>query len=173
MDELTLSLKCQGSYCPKRPRHMMKLSICLLSSEKLPHVDLSDRPKSRHIELRASYHVITAPKEPAPSRMLSSTSNSSLARSRSLRSNSLKPPSSLNPQPTAPALGLSNVNLFLTNLRLLELDTRDDWPGISVLTFSTTTRQENQKKRIECVEWALYHLFALWDPEETRNVRLQ
>ncbi len=28
----------------------------------------------------------------------------------------------------------------------------------------------HQKKRLQCVEWALYHLFALWDPEETRNV---
>jgi hypothetical protein len=28
---------------------------------------------------------------------------------------------------------------------------------------------QGQKKRIQCVEWALYHLFALWDPEEARN----
>jgi hypothetical protein len=106
--------------------------------------------------------------------MSSSTSNSSLARSRSLRSNSLKPSSSLNPnsQTATPAPGPSNVALFLTNLRLLELDLRDDWPDITAVTFSTSARQENQKKRIQCVEWALYRLFELWDPQETRNVRL-
>jgi hypothetical protein len=52
------------------------------------------------------------------------------------------------------------------------LDTREDWPDITALTFSTSSRQENQKKRIQCIEWALYHLFALWDPEEARNVCL-
>jgi hypothetical protein len=99
--------------------------------------------------------------------MSSSTSNSSHARTRSLRippSNSLKPPQ--------PAPGPSNITLFLTNLRLLDLDLRDDWPDITALTFSTKDAQQNQKKRIQCVEWALYQLFALWDPEETRNVLL-
>jgi hypothetical protein len=41
------------------------------------------------------------------------------------------------------------------------------------VTFSTKDTQQNQKKRIHCVEWALYHLFTLWDPEESRNVTLQ
>ncbi|KAG0649232.1 hypothetical protein D0Z07_4289 [Hyphodiscus hymeniophilus] len=100
--------------------------------------------------------------------MASSTSNPAHARSRSLRPNSLKP-SSLNPQPIALPPGPSNAALFLTNLRLLELDLRDDWPDITATTFSTSTRQENQKKRLHCAEWALYYLFALWDPEETRN----
>jgi hypothetical protein len=66
--------------------------------------------------------------------------------------------------------GPSNLTLFLTNLRLLDLDLRRDWPGISALTFSTKDSQQNQKKRIQCVEWALFQLFALWDPEEARNV---
>ncbi|KAN0104129.1 HAUS augmin-like complex subunit 6 N-terminus domain containing protein [Hyaloscypha variabilis] len=65
--------------------------------------------------------------------------------------------------------GPSNLTLFLTNLRLLDLDLRRDWPGISALTFSTKDSQQNQKKRIQCVEWALFQLFALWDPEEARN----
>jgi hypothetical protein len=71
--------------------------------------------------------------------------------------------------PQTPA-GPSNITLFLTNLRLLDLDLQDDWPAITALTFSTKDSQQNQKKRIQCVEWALYQLFALWDPEETRNV---
>jgi hypothetical protein len=99
--------------------------------------------------------------------MSSSTSNSSHSRSRSLRSNTLKALSTTIAQPPS---GPSNVTLFLTNLRLLDLDMRDDWPDITTLTFSTKDAQQNQKKRIQSVEWALYQLFALWDPEESRNV---
>lgn len=104
--------------------------------------------------------------------MASSTSNSSLAGSRSLRgtANALKPIITSTPQPPA---GPSNITLFLTNLRLLDLDLRADWPNITLLTFSTKDSQQNQKKRIQCVEWALYNLFALWDPDETRNVPLR
>ncbi|EGS21679.1 uncharacterized protein CTHT_0035450 [Thermochaetoides thermophila DSM 1495] len=71
---------------------------------------------------------------------------------------------------SVPALpGPSNVALFLTNLRLLDLDLLPDWPDISVETFSGKDAVQGQKKRIQAVEWALYQLFALWDPEETRN----
>ncbi|PBP20375.1 hypothetical protein BUE80_DR008847 [Diplocarpon rosae] len=99
--------------------------------------------------------------------MSSATSKISHARSRSLRI----PPPNLVKSATIlqPAAGPSNVALFLTNLRLLDLDLRPDWPDISALTFSTKDAQQNQKKRIQCIEWALYQLFAIWDPEETRN----
>jgi len=99
------------------------------------------------------------------SSMASITSNSSHSRSRSLRSNtlSLKPPVGLTAQPIH---GPSSIALFLTNLRLLDLDLRDDWPDITLSTFST----KDQKKRIQSVEWALYQLFVLWDPEEARDV---
>ncbi|CAD6453296.1 1611c083-5ba5-41ea-876e-c5b817c7e3d4 [Sclerotinia trifoliorum] len=90
--------------------------------------------------------------------------------SRSLRtstaSSNLKLTASSNPQPPS---GPSYVTLFITNLRLLDLDLQDGWPDINLLTFSTKDAQQNQKKRIQCVEWALFHLFAIWDPEETRN----
>ncbi|KAF5868779.1 uncharacterized protein Bfra_012110 [Botrytis fragariae] len=93
-----------------------------------------------------------------------------LGRSRSLRtstaSSSLRLPSSSNSQPPS---GPSYVALFITNLRLLDLDLRDDWPDITAVTFSTKDAQQNQKKRIQSVEWALFQLFAIWDPEETRN----
>lgn len=62
-----------------------------------------------------------------------------------------------------------NVSLFLTNLRLLELDLLPDWPGLNLLTLTNKDAAQGQKKRIQCVEWALYQLFALWDPEEARN----
>lgn len=65
----------------------------------------------------------------------------------------------------------SYLAIFLTNIRLLDLDLRPDWPDITAITFSTKDAQQNQKKRIQCVEWALYQLFTYWDPEETRNVR--
>ncbi|KAK0665630.1 HAUS augmin-like complex subunit 6 N-terminus-domain-containing protein [Cercophora samala] len=78
------------------------------------------------------------------------------------------------PQPSAslPAVAsptaISNVSLFLTNLRLLDLDFSPDWPDISPSTFNAKDAG-GQKKRIQCVEWALYHLFALYDRDETRN----
>lgn len=64
---------------------------------------------------------------------------------------------------------LSNISLFLTNLRLLDLDLLPDWPDINQATFSVKDAAQGQKKRIHCVEWALYQLFNLWDPKETRN----
>lgn len=72
-------------------------------------------------------------------------------------------------QPTASPTSVSHVSLFLTNLRLLDLDLRPDWPDINTLTFTTKDAAQGQKKRIQCVEWALYHLFSLWDSEEARN----
>ncbi|KAK3306763.1 HAUS augmin-like complex subunit 6 N-terminus-domain-containing protein [Chaetomium strumarium] len=106
---------------------------------------------------------------------------SSLSRARSTRdpANAGKPPvqnssrggtpgvisSTTTASPTAP----SNISLFLTNLRLLDLDLRPDWPDINALTFSTKDAAQGQKKRIQSVEWALYHLFVLWDPDEARN----
>ncbi|KAJ0115579.1 hypothetical protein J7T55_010402 [Diaporthe amygdali] len=63
----------------------------------------------------------------------------------------------------------SNVSLFLTNLHLLDLDLLPDWPGLNPSTFTNKDASQGQKKRVQCVEWALYQLFKLWDPEEARN----
>jgi hypothetical protein len=63
-----------------------------------------------------------------------------------------------------------NGDLFATNLRLLNFDQLEDWPGISNKTFSTKDAQQNQKQRIRSTEWALFRLFEQWDPEDTRNV---
>lgn len=72
----------------------------------------------------------------------------------------------------ASAPGPSSLSLFLRNLRLLDLDLLPDWPGISPDTFAATglASAQGQKQRIQCVEWALFRLFSLWDPEETANV---
>ncbi|KAK8091323.1 hypothetical protein PG994_000828 [Apiospora phragmitis] len=64
---------------------------------------------------------------------------------------------------------VSSRTLFLTNLRLLDLDQEEDWPDITPATFSAKDAAGGQKKRIHAVEWALYQLFNLWDPEETQN----
>ncbi|KAH7631121.1 HAUS augmin-like complex subunit 6 N-terminus-domain-containing protein [Sordaria sp. MPI-SDFR-AT-0083] len=80
------------------------------------------------------------------------------------------PPSTTNPTPnTSNTSHVSNISLFLTNLRLLDLDLLPDWPDINAATFSVKDAAQGQKKRIQCVEWALFQLFNLWDPEETRN----
>ncbi|KAK0645700.1 HAUS augmin-like complex subunit 6 N-terminus-domain-containing protein, partial [Cercophora newfieldiana] len=73
------------------------------------------------------------------------------------------------PAPTATPTAVSNVSLFLTNLRLLDLDLYPDWPDISASTFGARDAAQGQKKRIQCVEWALYRLFTLWDPDEARD----
>lgn len=65
----------------------------------------------------------------------------------------------------------SNVSVLLTNLRLLNLDLLPDWPNIEEATFSTKDgATQGQKRRIQCVEWILYNLFLIWDPDETRSV---
>lgn len=69
--------------------------------------------------------------------------------------------------PTAP----TSISVFLTNIHLLDLDRRDDWPSIDSHTFTRKNTLQNEKTRILCVEWALYRLFEIWDIEETRNVR--
>ncbi|GAO17948.1 hypothetical protein UVI_02056400 [Ustilaginoidea virens] len=66
--------------------------------------------------------------------------------------------------------------VFLTNLRLLELDLLPDWPGITMETFASTTSAgalQGQRRRIQCVEWALVRLFELWDPQEAASVSLR
>ncbi|CRG86937.1 hypothetical protein PISL3812_03950 [Talaromyces islandicus] len=59
------------------------------------------------------------------------------------------------------------VTVFLRNIHLLQLDQQPDWPGLSSSLFSGG--QKVQLQRVKGVEWALYHLFLLWDPVETKN----
>ncbi|KAF2824363.1 hypothetical protein CC86DRAFT_354346 [Ophiobolus disseminans] len=66
---------------------------------------------------------------------------------------------SLNPIPTP------DIKLFVTNLRLLDFDLRNDWPAITVQTFSA--KNADQRQRISGTEWALFRLFEIWDPNET------
>ncbi|KAE8309403.1 HAUS augmin-like complex subunit 6 N-terminus-domain-containing protein [Aspergillus transmontanensis] len=59
------------------------------------------------------------------------------------------------------------VAVFVRNLQLLQLDSRDDWPGITVRSLSPSS--QNQRQRVKAIEWALYQLVALWDPETARD----
>lgn len=61
-------------------------------------------------------------------------------------------------------------SIIISNLRLLDLDKREDWPGITAQLLSSKDTQQHQKKRIQCVEWALYRLFEIFDKEEARSV---
>ena len=67
-------------------------------------------------------------------------------------------------------LGPSHQDVFIRNLKLLQLDQREDWPGISIRSLSASS--QNQRQRIRLIEWALYYLFAIWDPEGTQNVHI-
>ncbi|KAL4918154.1 HAUS augmin-like complex subunit 6 N-terminus-domain-containing protein [Aspergillus aurantiobrunneus] len=61
----------------------------------------------------------------------------------------------------------SSHAVLIRNLQLLELDQLEDWPGITLRTFSPSS--QNQRQRMKAVEWVLYRLVALWDPETARD----
>lgn len=62
-----------------------------------------------------------------------------------------------------------HLTIFIRNLKLLQLDRREDWPDITLRNLSPSS--QNQRQRIRLVEWALYYLFTIWDPEYAQNVR--
>jgi hypothetical protein len=88
------------------------------------------------------------------------TTTHGISRSLSVKTNAKPQP--LNPSPA------QDVRIFVSNLRLLDLDLKDDWPGISVQTFSA--KNADQRQRIGGTEWALFRLFEIWDPNETAQV---
>lgn len=62
----------------------------------------------------------------------------------------------------------SHLTVFIRNLKLLRLDQREDWPDITLRSLSPSS--QNQRQRIRLVEWALFYLFTIWDPEGTQIV---
>lgn len=83
-------------------------------------------------------------------------------------SNATSNPVKLLPKPKLQAPS-SNISIFVSNLRLLDLDRRADWPDITVKTFDSKDALQNQKKRISCIEWALFRLYEIHDPETTKD----
>ncbi|KAI9934861.1 hypothetical protein ASPWEDRAFT_117382 [Aspergillus wentii DTO 134E9] len=61
----------------------------------------------------------------------------------------------------------SHVTVFIRNLKLLRLDSQEDWPDITVRSLSPSS--QNQRQRIKVVEWALYNLVAIWDPNTAHD----
>ncbi|KAL4754575.1 hypothetical protein BDW72DRAFT_213440 [Aspergillus terricola var. indicus] len=57
--------------------------------------------------------------------------------------------------------------VLIRNLQLLELDQLEDWPGITLRTLLPTS--QNQRQRIKAIEWILFRLVTLWDPETARD----
>ncbi|PYH90229.1 hypothetical protein BO71DRAFT_82660 [Aspergillus ellipticus CBS 707.79] len=57
--------------------------------------------------------------------------------------------------------------VFVRNLQLLQLDRHNDWPHITLRSLADTS--QNQRQRIRVIEWALYHLVTLWDPDTARD----
>nr|POE54520.1 hypothetical protein CFP56_41458 [Quercus suber] len=62
-----------------------------------------------------------------------------------------------------PPIGPLAVSLFVTNLRLLNLDQLPDWPGITVASLGN----QDARARVRNTEFALYQLFRLHDPAMT------
>ena len=63
------------------------------------------------------------------------------------------------------------IRLFLSRLRLLDLDKIEGWSDISVHALMSKDAGPNQKARIQAAEWTLFHLFKLWNLDEATNVR--
>ena len=66
--------------------------------------------------------------------------------------------------------GRSHIAIFIGCVHLLNLDTLDDWPSISEDTFSTKTSNQSIQQRLKGVEWSLYRLFEIYNPQQTQNV---
>ncbi|KAJ5907687.1 hypothetical protein N7495_000369 [Penicillium taxi] len=75
------------------------------------------------------------------------------------------------PRPAHPKplgwLAPSHLTVFIRNLKLLQLDQREDWPDITLRSLSPSL--QNQRQRIRLVEWALYYLFTIYDPEGAQS----
>ncbi|KAF2623764.1 hypothetical protein BU25DRAFT_494204 [Macroventuria anomochaeta] len=103
------------------------------------------------------------------SRPISQASNATVstrlgqARSLCVKTNTTTTTTTTTKSPGNP-IPASDVRLFVTNLRLLDFDLRDDWPNITVQTFSA--KNADQKQRIGGTEWALFRLFEIWDASE-------
>ena len=95
---------------------------------------------------------------------------SSLGRSLSTRLPAKRDNGEPHSRPTSPQWsGPSHITIFLRALRLLNFEKLDDWPEISVSTFSGRVSSQNLQQRIKGTEWALYRLFEVWDPRVTQE----
>ncbi|KAL6246330.1 hypothetical protein RBB50_006566 [Rhinocladiella similis] len=63
------------------------------------------------------------------------------------------------------------ISIFVHALHLLDLDLLPDFPPtLTQLTLRSTPKApSNLQQRVKCVEWALFRLFEIYDPVETRE----
>lgn len=66
-------------------------------------------------------------------------------------------------KPSTRPSGPTVISLFLANLRLLNLDRLPDWPAVTATSFG----HQDARARIRSTEFALFHLFRLYDPATT------
>lgn len=66
-----------------------------------------------------------------------------------------------------------NIAIFVRTLHLLDLDLLPDFPSITESTLRVSSKApSNLQHRVKSIEWALYRLYELYDPDDTR-VKLQ
>ena len=65
----------------------------------------------------------------------------------------------------------SSGDVFIKNLRLLDLDEEFDWPHINSKTFAANDSIRNLSKRTFAAAWAVYKLLEILEPAETKGVR--
>lgn len=155
---------------PRFPRYVCSVLVIVLGAQTQHQAAIQNRiPIAVSPYTLACDHAHVLPRSSTMSRSTSQSSTvtgtaaNGLSRTLSLKTNTK----------TAPHGNLitpSDVKLFVTNLRLLDLDRYQDWPNITVQTFSS--KNADQKQRIGGVEWALFRLFEIWDSVETSQVRV-
>lgn len=59
--------------------------------------------------------------------------------------------------------------MFVHTVHLLDLDLREDWPGLTEQFFDTKFAPST---RVKAVVWCLYRLFELYDGKQTTDVGL-
>jgi len=69
--------------------------------------------------------------------------------------------------PTPAWPGRSHVSVFVRSLHLLDLDQLEDWPEVTIQSF---TAKASLQHRVRCIEWSLYRLFELYDARVTKDV---
>ncbi|KAH9812175.1 HAUS augmin-like complex subunit 6 N-terminus [Teratosphaeria destructans] len=92
-------------------------------------------------------------------RPVSSASNTSTRPSAHTRNPSTTSLHTHHHPPKKSSLTSAVIALFHTNLRLLDLDLLPDWPDVHLTSFAA----HDARHRIRCVEFALFHLFRLYD----------
>ena len=100
---------------------------------------------------------------PLPCTLMSSKSSSSRGKEKINASTSSSTNTNTNTNATT-------ISLVVTNVRLLGLVQRDDWPNIYEQSLLSESSAQSYERNIRFVEWILYRLFEIWDVDLTKEV---